>query len=77
MVIHLVFFFFLMPIALGLTLIPLGIEYLAPRLPVYLVLTLLEFAGIAYFYFYVLGVQGRILQSREQRVLEIVAAKME
>jgi ABC-2 type transport system permease protein len=77
MIIHLVFFFFLMPIALGLALIPLGIEYLAPSLPSYLVLTLLEFAGIAYFYSSLLGVQGRILQSREQQVLEIVAAKME
>jgi ABC-2 type transport system permease protein len=77
MVIHLAFFFFLMPIALGLTLIPLGIEYLAPSLPFYLVLTLLEFAGIAYFYSSLLGVQGRILQSREQQVLETVAAKME
>ena len=77
MVIHLVFFLFLMPIALGLTLIPLGIEYLAPGLPFYLILTLIEFAGIAYFYSNLLGVQGRILQSREQQVLETVAAKME
>ena len=77
MVIHLVFFFFLMPLALGLTLIPLGIEYLAPSLPSYLILTLLEFAGIAYFYSNLLGVQGRILQSREQQVLETVSAKME
>jgi hypothetical protein len=77
MVIHLVFFLFLMPIALGLTLIPLGIEYLAPSLPFYLILTLLEFAGIAYFYSNLLGVQGKILQRREQQVLETVAAKME
>jgi ABC-2 type transport system permease protein len=76
-VVHLLFFFLLMPIAMGLTLIPLGIEYLWPGLPIYLLLTLAEFVGIAYFYSNILGFQGTLLQKREQRILEIVAAKVD
>jgi hypothetical protein len=76
-VVHLLFFFFVMPIAMGLTLIPLGIEYFAPNLPVYLVLTLAEFVAIAYLYLRILDMQGTLLQKREQRILEIVAAKVE
>jgi hypothetical protein len=77
MLIHLVFFFFLMPLALGLTLIPLAIEYVVPALPLYLLLTLIEFVVVACVYRNVLEAQGRILHSREQQILETVAAKME
>jgi hypothetical protein len=76
-VIHLLFFFFVMPIAMGLTLIPLGIEYFVPDLPVYLVLTLAECAVVIYLYLQILNVQGTLLQRREQKILEIVAAKVE
>jgi hypothetical protein len=75
--VHLLFFFFVMPIAMGLTLIPLGLEYFAPDLPVYLVLTIAESVVIAYLYFRILGVQGSLLQKREQKILEVVAAKVE
>jgi hypothetical protein len=71
------FFFLVMPIAMGLTLIPLGIEYFLPSLPVYLVLTLVEFVVIVYFYRQILGQQGTILQKREQKILDIVAAKVD
>ena len=37
--VHLLFFFLLLPMALGATLIPLGIEFLFPYLPAYLLLT--------------------------------------
>jgi hypothetical protein len=76
-VIHLLFFFFVMPIAMGLTLIPLGIEYFVPDLPVYLVLTLAECAVVIYLYLQILNVQGTLLQRRELKILEIVAAKVE
>jgi ABC-2 type transport system permease protein len=77
MLIQIVFAFILMPIALGLSLIPLGIEYFFPSLPVYLLLTLVSLATVAYFYFYVLDIQGRILHQREQDILVTVAAKVE
>jgi hypothetical protein len=66
-----------MPIAMALTLIPLGIEYFAPSLPVYFVLTLAEFIALTYVYRQLLGFQSTILQKREQKILEIVAAKAE
>lgn len=62
---------------MGLTLIPLAIEFLFPRLPLYLLLTLAEFAVIAYLYPRVLGLQGTLLHKREQQILEIVAARVE
>ena len=75
--VHLLFFFLLLPMALGATLIPLGIEFLFPYLPVYLLLTLAEFLIIAYLYDHGLGLQARILQSREQKILEIVTARVQ
>jgi ABC-2 type transport system permease protein len=75
--IHLLFFFFLLPIALGTTLIPLGLEFLFPYLPVYFLLTLAEFAVVVFLYPRALDLQARILHAREQRILEIVAAKVE
>jgi ABC-2 type transport system permease protein len=82
-VIHLLFFFLVLPIALATTLIPLGVEFLLKdaswlsRVPVYLLLTLCESALILYLFPKALVLQGRILQAREQKILEIVAAKAE
>jgi hypothetical protein len=82
-IIHLLFFFFVLPIALATTLIPLGVEFSVrdsawlSHVPVYLLLTLLELAAILYIYPRALVLQGRILQAREQKILEIVAAKAE
>jgi hypothetical protein len=81
--IHLLFFFFVLPTALAATLLPLGIEFLAKdsvwfaHAPVYLVLSLLETGAILYLYPRALVSQGQLLQMREQRILEIVAAKAE
>jgi hypothetical protein len=71
--IHLGFFFFILPIALGTTLIPLGFEFLFPYLPVYFLLTLAEFAIVVHLYPLALGLQSRIL-TRANRGSEIVAA---
>jgi hypothetical protein len=76
-------FVFLFPIALSPTLLPLGIEYALDALgwvrgwPVCLVLSLIEFAIVGFLYSLVLTWQGHVLQSREQRILEIVTAKAE
>jgi hypothetical protein len=81
--IHLLFFFFVLPIALATTLMPLGVEFLVKgsswlsHVPVYLLLTLFELGVISYLYPRALVFQGRILQAREQKILEIVAAKAE
>jgi hypothetical protein len=77
MLIQIVFAFILMPMALALSLIPLGIEYFFPSLPVYLLLTLVGFAAIVYLYPRILDFQGRILHNREQDILATVAAKVE
>jgi ABC-2 type transport system permease protein len=75
--IHLLFFFFLLPMSLSFVLIPLGVEFLAPNFPAYLLLSVIETALIVYLYPRALALQSRILQSREQKILEIVAAKVE
>jgi hypothetical protein len=82
-VIHLLFFFFVLPIALATTLMPLGLEFLLQdfawlsHVPIYFLLTLVELAVILYLYPRALVLQGRILQAREQKILEIVAARAE
>jgi hypothetical protein len=83
LLIHLLFFFLVLPIALITTLMPVALEFLLKdsgrlsRVPVYLLLTLIEFAVIVYLYPRALALQGRLLQSREQRILEVVATKAE
>ncbi len=76
-------FVFLMPLAFVPALLPLGVEAMlqqagwAAGVPVCLLLSLAECAAVAYLYRLVLTWQGRVLQAREQRILEIVAAKAE
>jgi hypothetical protein len=76
-------FMFLFPFALAPMLLPLGIEYALDALgwvrgwPVCLVLSLVEFAVVVLLYSLVLTWQGHVLQSREQRILEVVTAKAE
>jgi len=77
-------FIFLFPIALSPTLIPLGIEFLLSWtgsgfdwLPVYLVLAIIEAAVIIWLYPQFLSSQGRWLERREKKILEIVTAKAE
>lgn len=74
-------FMFLCPPILALTLIPLGIEWAAEEMrwrygiPLDLILTVLEFAAIAYIYVLILRLQGDWLQAREQRILQIVTTR--
>ena len=82
MLIHLAFMV-LFPVALSPTLIPLGIEFLLSWyeslawVPVYLILAIVECATAIWLYPIILGSQGRFLQSRERRILEVVTAKTE
>jgi hypothetical protein len=76
-------FFFLFPMALGPILAPLGVAlgfealgWLA-GVPVSLILSLLECAVVVFLYRLLLAGQGRLLQAREQRILETVTSKGE
>jgi hypothetical protein len=76
-------FVFLFPVALAPTLIPLGVEAITQwisglkAVPVCLILSLIELALAAFLYWIIVNGQGRLLHSREQRILEIVTAKVE
>jgi len=73
----------LLPLALAPTLLPLAVELgldalgAPPGLPIYLLLTIVEDAAVIFLYRLVLRWQGEFLQAREQRILEVVAAKAE
>ena len=51
----------------------LGVGYI----PAYLMLSILELLLVAHLYPMFLEIQGRMLRNREQRILEIVTAKVE
>jgi hypothetical protein len=76
-------FLFIFPATLAPMMLPFAIEvilqdfHLAHGLPICLLLSILECIGVAYFYRFVLGLQGRLLQSREKKILETVTAKAE
>ena len=71
-------FMVLFPLAQGLTLIPLGVEalmhayHLGEGWPIDLLLSVVECAAIMIFFHYCLGWLGYCLQSREQAILERV-----
>jgi hypothetical protein len=71
--------FFALPMVLGPLLLPVGVEALLAwlgydRIPAYLILACLEVVVVAFLYRWILGLQGRLLQAREQRILEIVTS---
>jgi hypothetical protein len=76
-------FLFVLPIALGPLLLPLGVELLLAEAgwvrgwPICLALSLLECVAVVLLYRLVLNWQGRVLQARERRILKVVAAKAE
>jgi len=76
-------FIFALPLALTPVLLPLGVEALAAALgwngavPVYLLVALLVCAAVVGLYRFVLTWQGRWLQAREQRILQLVTARVE
>ncbi|MBI2840473.1 MAG: hypothetical protein HYX75_19310 [Acidobacteria bacterium] len=76
-------FLLLLPILIGLSVIPLGAELLLDHfgrlgaVPIYLLCSLPELAIVVWLYGYILTWQGRMLQAREQRILEVVTTKVE
>ncbi len=78
---QMVTFSFFFPITQGLLLIPLGIEALlrftghSAGLPICLLLTLFECPLVAVVYYFCSEGLGSLLQSREQKILEIVTSK--
>jgi hypothetical protein len=83
MVLHIVFVLVFLPLALAPTLLPLGAEFLlrlygwGEGLPISLALSVIECAAILYLYRALLTYEGRLLQRREQRILDIVTTKEE
>jgi hypothetical protein len=74
----------ILPMILGLALIPLGIEWLigfflpsVHWLPVAVPLSLLAMSGSLFCYRQLVRWQGKLLQSREKEILRIVTSKLE
>ena len=80
---HLAFVFFLFPAAMASTMMPLAIEFglrwygTATWFPAYLVFAIVELGLVSIIYPAVLRSQGRLLQAREQKILEVVTVKVE
>jgi hypothetical protein len=76
-------FMFALPLAMSPVLLPLGAEYLLEQVgylqgvPVFLLLSLLVTVALAVVYRWMLTLQGRVLQAREQWILEVVTAKVD
>jgi hypothetical protein len=76
-------FVFLLPLAMMPILIPLGIALTLEELAgfpgglIYLILSLVECVAVVYLYRYLLTWEGKFLQIREQKILEIVTTKAE
>jgi hypothetical protein len=76
-------FLFALPITMGPLLLPLGVEYLLnlqgwpEAVPVALILSVVEGAAAVGVYVVVLSWEGRWLQAREKRILQVVAARAE
>jgi hypothetical protein len=72
-----------LPMAQGPTLLPWGIDAALTSLdldfgvPYCLILTALECVGLVFLYRFVITAQGRLLQWREQQILEVVTTKAE
>jgi hypothetical protein len=78
-----VLFALLLPVALIPTLVPFVIELImhvfgwARSIPVYLALSIAELAVMGLIYVRVLECQGRLLQARQQKILDTVTTKNE
>jgi hypothetical protein len=79
--VQIVMVFVLVPLTIGPTLLPLGIETLLrfagwpATVPTYLVLSLVQLALVTAIYLLMLELQGGLLQTREQTILENVTNK--
>jgi hypothetical protein len=69
--------FVLFPLIMGMTLFPLGVEYIlhSSGWPLYLLLTTIEVPVVMFLYSRLLTVQAMLLQNREQKILEIVTTR--
>jgi hypothetical protein len=80
-IVQLAMVFFLLPLTIGPTLLPLGIETLLrlagwpASVPTYLVLSLVQVAIVGGIYALMLELEGGLLQTREQTILESVTNK--
>ena len=80
--IHLAFML-VFPLTMAPTLIPLGIEFLLSWtdsfawFPAYLIFTIVEAGLVVWLYIRILDGQGRMLERREQKILEAVTTKVE
>ena len=76
-------FIFVYPACLAPMLLPLAIEsifedlHMLQGVPVCLILSIVECVGVLYFYRFILGLQGQLLQAREKKILETVTSKAE
>jgi ABC-2 type transport system permease protein len=76
-------FMLIVPVLIGFTLIPLGVEALftlmkwAVWFPAFLVLGIIQVAVMLWLYRVVLNWQGGLLQRHEQKILEIISLKAE
>jgi ABC-2 type transport system permease protein len=74
--------FVLFPVVLAPSMIPLGLEYLVhwmgwyTGIPVFLLLSVVEVLALGYVYSWVLDREGAMLQSRELKILDVVAARV-
>lgn len=82
MLLHMLFVF-TVPTAMAPTLLPFGLEAALEALewsfglPICLALTAFECTAIVALYYVVIGWEGRLLQAREQKILDVVIAKAE
>jgi hypothetical protein len=80
--VQMVMFTFLFPLTQVLSLLPFGLEALlhwqglATSVPVALLMSLGQCAVLVVFYYFVLGSQGRMLQAREQKILDTVTNRV-
>jgi ABC-2 type transport system permease protein len=79
--IQLAMVFFLLPLTIGPTLLPLGTEALLrflgwpAAIPTFLILSLVQLAIVAAIYFLFLELEGNLFQSREQLILDTVTSR--
>jgi len=80
---QMLFFFTVYPATTTITLLPFGIALLLnfggwlTSFPVFLLLAVVELAVLVYIYPRILKVQGVLLQTREQKILEVVTSRVE
>jgi hypothetical protein len=83
LLLQMTFIFTVFPASMSLTAFPLGISLLLSltgwltSVPVFLILALAELGLVVYLYPRVIKLQGDLLQSREQKILEVVTSRVE